>query len=201
MEDGPIGIFDSGVGGLTVLKEIMIAFPKEDIVYLGDTLNFPYGSKSKEEIIKYSINNVKFLLSKNVKLIVIACGTATSYALDELRKIFSVPIIGIIEPTVDYVEKLNLKQIGVIATVGTIKSNSWGRALISRIPNIEVINKACPMMATVAEEGKAKSEEGRKIIKEYMEVFKERKIKDIILRLYSLPNIWWDNKRRTSVMK
>ena len=189
MEDGPIGIFDSGVGGLTVLKEIMIAFPKEDIVYLGDTLNFPYGSKSKEEIIKYSINNVKFLLSKNVKLIVIACGTATSYALDELRKIFSVPIIGIIEPTVDYVEKLNLKQIGVIATVGTIKSNSWGRALIARIPNIEVINKACPMMATVAEEGKAKSEEGRKIIKEYMEVFKERKIKDIILRLYSLPNI------------
>ena len=111
MEDRSIGIFDSGVGGLTVLSEIKNALPNEDLIYLGDTLNFPYGSKRKEEIIKYSIENTKFLISKNVKMIIIACGTSTSYALEILQNKFDIPIIGIIEPTISYIEKLNLKQI------------------------------------------------------------------------------------------
>lgn len=111
MGSGPIGIFDSGVGGLTVLSEIKQKLPKEDIIYLGDTLNFPYGPKDKEEIIKYSINNVEFLISHNVKCIVIACGTATSQALEVLKQKYDIPIIGIIEPTVSYIKELNIKQV------------------------------------------------------------------------------------------
>ena len=181
MNNKAIGIFDSGVGGLTVLAEIRKNLPNENIVYLGDTKNFPYGNKSKEEIIEYSIQNVKALLQKDVKVIVIACGTATSQALKTLKEKFEIPIIGIIEPTVQYIKKQGYKEIGVIATEGTIRSEAWERKLKEEIPEIEVTNKACPMLATIAEEGKAQSEEGRKVIKEYMKPFKERHIDKIIL--------------------
>lgn len=177
----PIGIFDSGVGGLTVLAELRKNLPSEDYIYLGDTLNFPYGPKSKEEIIEYSIRNAEFLISKDVKLIIIACGTATSQALEVLQERFNVPIIGIIEPTIQYIKTLNLKEIGVIATEGTIRSRAWERAIKNEISEIDVINKACPMLATVAEKGKAGSLAGIKAIKEYMKPFKERKIANIIL--------------------
>lgn len=181
MIDGPIGIFDSGVGGLTVLQEIKKAMPKENIVYLGDTLNFPYGAKPKEEIIKYAIDNTKFLISKDVKVVVIACGTVTSQAIDVLMENFDIPIIGIIEPTVAYIENLNLKEVGVIATEGTIRSGAWEKKIKEKIPDIEVINKACPMLANIAEEGRATSKEGKDAIKEYMKLFKERRINNIIL--------------------
>ena len=111
MDNKPIGVFDSGVGGLTVLAEIKKALPYEDLIYLGDTLNFPYGSKKKEEIIKYAIDNVEFLISQNVKAIVIACGTATSQSLDVLKEKYDIPIIGIIEPTVSYIKSLNLSEV------------------------------------------------------------------------------------------
>lgn len=181
MNNRPIGIFDSGVGGLTVLNEIKNKFPNEDLIYLGDTLNFPYGPKPKEKIIKYSKSNVEFLIRQNVKAIIIACGTATSQALDVLKQEYDIPIIGIINPTVSYIKTLDLKQVGVIATEGTIKSGAWEKAIKKEMPYIEVINKACPMLAKVAEEGKAKSETGRKVIREYMEIFKEKKVQDIIL--------------------
>ena len=168
-------------GGLTVLKEIKKNLPNEDLIYLGDTLNFPYGSKNKEDIIKYAIDNTKFLISQNVKMIIIACGTATSYALNTLQNRFDIPIIGIIEPTVSHIKTLGLEQIGVIATEGTIKSKAWENAIKKEMPNIEVISKACPMLATIAEEGRARSEEGKKAIKEYMRIFKEKKINNIIL--------------------
>ena len=109
--EAPIGIFDSGVGGLTVLKEVRRAMPNESVIYLGDTLNFPYGPKSKEEIIEYSIENAEFLIEKGAKLIVVACGTATSQALDVLKERCDIPIIGIIEPTVAYIKTINPKQI------------------------------------------------------------------------------------------
>ena len=96
MDKRPIGIFDSGIGGLTVLKKLEEALPNEQFIYLGDTLNFPYGEKSKEEIINYSKTNIEYLLSQKVKMIIIACGTATSQALEEMRSIFDIPIIGII---------------------------------------------------------------------------------------------------------
>lgn len=181
MNNDAIGIFDSGVGGLTVFSEIRRKLPNENIIYLGDTKNFPYGNKSKEEIIKFSIENTKKLIEKGVKIIVIACGTATSQAIDVLQGMFDLPIVGIIEPTIEYVKQQNMKRVGVIATEGTIRSGAWETKLKEKIPDIEVINKACPMLATIAEEGRAKSEEGRKVIKEYMKPFKENKIDKIIL--------------------
>lgn len=111
MDNRPIGVFDSGVGGITVLAEIKKALPYEDLIYLGDTLNFPYGSKKKEEIIKYAIDNVEFLISQNAKMIVIACGTATSQALEVLKSKYKTPIIGIIEPTISYIKTLNLSEV------------------------------------------------------------------------------------------
>ena len=176
-----IGIFDSGVGGLTVLAEIRKNLPNENIIYLGDTKNFPYGSKSKEEIIEFAIQNVEILINKGVKVIVIACGTATSQAIEILKDKYDIPIIGIIEPTVEYVKNQNYNEIGVIATEGTIRSGAWESKLKEGNAQIKVINKACPMLATIAEEGKAQSEEGRKVIKEYMKPFKEKKIDKIIL--------------------
>ena len=181
MDNRAIGIFDSGVGGLTVLTEIRNKLPNENIIYIGDTKNFPYGNKSREEIIDFAIENTKKLMQMGIKIIVIACGTATSQAIDLLKEIFDIPIIGIIEPTVEYIKGQRIKEIGVIATEGTIKSGAWERNLKEKIPNIKVTNKACPMLATVAEEGRAQSEEGRKIIKEYMKPFKEKKINKIIL--------------------
>ena len=159
MDSRPIGVFDSGVGGITVLKEIRKELQNEDIIYLGDTENFPYGNKTKEEIIKFAEENVKKLLKYNVKIIVIACGTATSQAIEKLREEFSIPIIGIIEPTVNYIKQKKYKEIGVIATEGTIRSGAWERKLKEKMPEIIVINKACPMLATIAEEQKVQKEE------------------------------------------
>ena len=181
MNNKAIGVFDSGVGGLTVLAEIRKNLPNENIIYLGDTKNFPYGSRSKEEIIEFAIQNVETLIQKNVKIIVIACGTATSQALETLKQKFDIPIIGIIEPTVEYVKNQDYQEIGVIATEGTIRSGAWEQKLKEKMPEIKVINKACPMLATIAEEGKAQSQEGRQVIKEYMKPFKEKQINKIIL--------------------
>lgn len=181
MNNRAIGIFDSGVGGLTVLAEIRKNLPNENIIYLGDTKNFPYGNRSKEEIIEFAIQNVETLIKKQVKIIVIACGTATSQALDVVKDKFNIPIIGIIEPTVEYIENQEYQEVGVIATEGTIRSGAWEQKLKEKMPEIKVTNKACPMLATIAEEGKAQSAEGRKVIKEYMEPFKEKHIDKIIL--------------------
>lgn len=181
MDKRPIGIFDSGVGGLTVLAEIKKKLPNENLIYLGDTKNFPYGSKTKEEIIQFSIKNAQKLIELGAKIVVIACGTATSQAIEVLKERFNIPIIGIIEPTVEFIKSQNINRIGVIATEGTIRSGAWENCLKEKIESIEVINKACPMLATIAEEGRATSEEGRAVIKEYMEPFKKNKIDQIIL--------------------
>ena len=181
MKKDAIGIFDSGVGGLTVFTQIRREFPNENLIYLGDTKNFPYGSRSAEDIIEFSIQNVKDLIEKGAKIIVIACGTATSQAIDVLKQQFDIPIIGIIEPTVKYIKEQKIKRVGVIATKGTIRNGAWERKLKESIPGIEVINKACPMLAEIAEEGRAYSADGRKVVREYMEVFRNNKIDKIIL--------------------
>ena len=181
MNEKSIGIFDSGVGGLTILSQIRKMMPNENIIYLGDTKNFPYGHRKREEIVEFAIQNVKMLLQKDVKLIVVACGTATSQAIDILKEKFDIPIIGIIEPTVKYIKRQGYQKIGVIATEGTIRSGEWEKQLKEEIPDITVINKACPMLAEIAEKGKAQSEQGKTIIKEYMKPFKENHIDKIIL--------------------
>lgn len=181
MDSRPIGIFDSGVGGLTVYKELEKILPNENIIYLGDTKNFPYGNKTREEIIEVSVKNTEILIQRGAKIIIIACGTATSQALETLRDKFNIPIIGIIEPTVEYIKKQKIKEIGIIATEGTIRSGEWERKIKEKISDIKIQSKACPMLAVIAEEGRAKGEEGRKTIKEYMKQFKQNKIDKIIL--------------------
>ena len=138
MDKKSIGIFDSGVGGLTVLSEIKKKLPKENLIYLGDTKNFPYGSKTKEQIIEFAIHNVEKLIELGSKVIVIACGTATSQAIEVLQEKFEIPIIGIIEPTVKYVKNKNINKIGVIATEGTIRSGAWEQKLKEKMPEMKV---------------------------------------------------------------
>lgn len=181
MDNRPIGMFDSGVGGLTVYKEVKKKMPNEKIIYLGDTKNFPYGSKSKESIIELSKKCINYLITKNVKMIIIACGTATSQALEEIKKIYDIPIIGIIEPTVLYVKEKNLKNVGIIATRGTIKSKSWENQLKIIIPDINVYNQECPLLAPIAEEGWNNNEIARLVVKEYLKTFKNIKLDALIL--------------------
>lgn len=172
MDNRPIGMFDSGVGGLTVFKEIKNALPNEDIIYIGDTASFPYGSKSKETIIELTRKRIEELIERNVKLIVIACGTATSQALEEVRNLFDIPIIGIINPTVKYIKEKGFRNIGVIATTGTIRSKGWQKSLEKEIDNCMVKNKACPLLAPMAEEGWTENEIARLTIHEYLREMK-----------------------------
>ncbi|MCI8482587.1 MAG: glutamate racemase [Clostridia bacterium] len=184
MNERPIGIFDSGVGGMTVVAEIKKYLPYEDLIYLGDTKNFPYGDKSKETIIKLATKCAGFLISQDVKAIVIACGTATSQALDELKRIYRLPIEGIVNPTVQEIAKNAISKklkIGVIATEGTIKSNKWEKELKQTVKNVEIISKACPLLAPMAEQGWTNNNVAKEAIKEYMKPFINKKIDKIIL--------------------
>lgn len=183
MDNRPIGMFDSGVGGLTVYKEIKQTMPNEKIIYIGDTKRFPYGSKTKETIIDASKKCVDFLISQNVKQIIIACGTATSQALDTLQNIYNIPISGIIEPTVKYINEKKYKKVGVLATRGTIESKSWENHLKRIINDVVVINQACPLLAPMAEEGWTENEIAKLTIKEYLKNFvkSKEKIEALIL--------------------
>ncbi len=173
MDTRPIGLFDSGVGGLSVLKQLQELLPNEEFIYLGDTKNFPYGNKSKETIIELSKNNTNFLLSKKVKMVIVACGTATSQSIDILKKEYDIPIIGIIDPTISYLKdtyKPN-ETIGVIATTGTIKSGIWEKKIKEELKNVSVINEKAPLLAIMAEEGWTNNEVAEYTIKEYMKNF------------------------------
>lgn len=175
MNNNPIGVFDSGIGGLNVLKELRKELPNEKFIYLGDTKRFPYGQKSKETIIEIAKQNVEFLISKKVKMIIIACGTATSQAIDVLKKEYDIPIIGIIEPTVlnlsTRIDEMN-NTIGVIATKGTIRSRAWEKMIAEYIPNAEIISQPAPLLATMAEEGWTNNKVAEYTVKEYMKLFK-----------------------------
>ena len=184
MDTRPIGIFDSGVGGMTVLSKIKSHFPNEDLVYLGDTKNFPYGDKSKENIIKLATKCAGFLINQNVKIIIIACGTATSQAIEVLKSIYRVPVEGIISPSVQEIKKTvgsKKVRIGVIATEGTIRSNKWEEKLTKEIENVEVISKSCPLLAPMAEQGWTSNNVAKEAIKEYMKPFIYQKIDKLIL--------------------
>lgn len=172
MDNRPIGMFDSGVGGMTVFKELKEKLPNEDIIYIGDSASFPYGSKSKETIITLTKKRIEELIQKNVKLIVIACGTATSQALEEVKDLYTVPIIGIIKPTVEYLKEKTYQNIGVMATTGTIRSGGWKKQICKEIPNCHVQNKACPLLAPMAEEGWTDNEIARLTVHQYVKDFK-----------------------------
>ena len=173
MDNRPIGVFDSGVGGITVLKAMKEKLPGEKFIYLGDTKRFPYGSKSKQTIIELTKNGIEFLLTQNVKLVVIACGTATSQALEEVQNNYPIPIIGVIEPTVQYIQKEGKTKIGVIATVGTIRSKGWENAILKQIPKAQIQSVACPLLAPMVEEGWTDNKIAKLVVKEYLKNFQK----------------------------
>jgi len=152
-DTSPIGVFDSGIGGLTVLKEIRHLLPQESLIYLGDTARVPYGAKSKETIVRYSLNNTRLLLGLGVKMVVVACNTASAYALDELEKITDKPVIGVVEGGVVAAGRETKGKVGVIGTEATIRSGSYCNAIRNRFHGVEVISKPCPLFVSLVEEG------------------------------------------------
>ena len=182
-----IGVFDSGVGGLTVLKEIRKVLPNEKIYYLGDTARVPYGEKTKDLIIRYSKQIVEFLLEKKVSAIVVACNTATSLALDELNDTFKTPIIGVIDAGVKtalYTTKN--KKIGVIGTKATINSKKYEEEIKKKDNEIEVFSKACPLFVPAVEEGILEGKLMNQIVKTYLDEF-DGKIDSLILGCTHFP--------------
>lgn len=154
LHNSPIGVFDSGVGGLTVAREIMRQLPNERIVYFGDTARVPYGSKSKETVTKFSRQIVRFLQTQQVKAIVVACNTASACALDDLEKEVDIPIIGVLKPGAKAaIEATKNGKIGVVATEATINSGIYNRYIQENDPNAQVLGKACPLFVPLVEEG------------------------------------------------
>ena len=181
-KEKPIGVFDSGIGGLTVVKRIASILPEEDIVYFGDTARVPYGSKSNETVIEYSMQDANFLIKKNVKAIVVACNTASSVALDELRKNFPVPVIGMIEPGAEMAVKESRNgKIGVIGTRATIGNHAYSKQIKKLDEKIEVFERACPLFVPLAEEGWIDHRATKLIAEEYLNELRELNIDTLVL--------------------
>ncbi|NPA13186.1 MAG: glutamate racemase [Aquificae bacterium] len=175
-----VGIFDSGIGGLTVFKEIAREFPKADIYYLGDTARVPYGSKSKETIIRYSIEAANYLRGFSIDALIIACNTASSYALDILKEKMDIPVIGVVEPGVEMALKYTKNnKVGVIGTTATIRSNSYKRLLQEK--GIQVYQKPCPLFVPLVEEGITEGKIAEMIVKEYLDDLVKEGIDTLIL--------------------
>ena len=186
--NSPIGIFDSGLGGLTVFKEIRKILPDEDLIYFGDTARVPYGNKSKNTILMYSMEISKFLISKGVKIIIVACNTSSSLALEDLQKEEKIPIFGVIKPGAKRaVEVSSGGNIAVIGTSATIKSGVYSRVIYEEIKNLskfekdefknnfKVIEKPCPLLVPLVEEGFLNDEITKKVITYYLDsVTKEK---------------------------
>lgn len=178
----PIGVFDSGVGGLTVVKELIRQLPHEDIVYFGDTARVPYGIKSKETVIRFSIENILFLLKHDVKLICVACNTVSSFALPEIKNHFKVPIVGVISPGArEAVYASRNKRIGVIGTKGTIKSRAYEDEIKHLDPKVKVTAVACPLFVPFVEEGWVNGEVVLNVVKHYLLPLKEARVDTVIL--------------------
>ncbi len=178
----PIGIFDSGIGGLTVLKEICREVPGENVVYFGDTAHLPYGTKSKETITKFSIDNVNFLKSFGTKIVVVACNTASALSLDALKKEFLFPVIGVIEPGArQALAKTKNGRIGIIGTRSTIGSGSYEACLKKMDPSIKTYSEACPLFVPFVEEGWLEGEIVSKVAKMYLSHLKSFGIDTLIL--------------------
>ena len=178
----PIGVFDSGLGGLTVIRQLRRKLPHEDFVYLGDTARVPYGNKSPQTVIRFAREDARFLLSQRVKAIVVACNTASAWALPALERRFNVPIFGVILPGARAaIEKTRGKRIGVIATTATIRSRAYSNAILARDDSISVFARACPLLAPLVEEGWTDNRVARLALKEYLRPLLKRRIDTLVL--------------------
>ena len=180
--ESPIGVFDSGIGGLTVAHEVIRQLPHESLVYFGDTARVPYGPKSPETVRRYSREIAGFLRDQGVKGIVIACNTATAHALETLRSEMDMPVIGVVEPGARAaVAATREGHIGVIGTAGTIKSGAYERAIRALDPNVMVTPRACPLFVPMVEEGWIDHEATRLVAREYLEPMLEAEIDTLVL--------------------
>jgi len=178
----PIGVFDSGVGGLTVVKQLLKKFPRESIVYFGDTARIPYGTKSEEIVRRYALEDSMFLLDKNVKVVVVACNTASAIAVSMLKEILPVPVIGVIEPGAKAAIKYTKNQkIGVIGTAATIRSNSYTKEILALQPEAQIIPQACPLFVPLVEEGWIDEETTYLVAERYLQGLRLNKIDTLIL--------------------
>lgn len=182
MDARSVGVFDSGLGGLTAVKQIMSELPCENIVYFGDTGRVPYGTRSKETIIKYSKNDVNFLLKNDVKIIVIACGTVSSTALEVLKKEYDLPILGVVEATAEAaISATKNGKIGIIGTPGTIKSGAYEKYIKTKNSQLETFSTACPLFVPLVENGHFETEVAKLVVKEYLEEIKNSGVDTLIL--------------------
>jgi glutamate racemase len=178
----PIGVFDSGIGGLTVVREIMRQLPNESIIYFGDTARVPYGPKSPETVVRYSREITSFLRDQGVKAIVVACNTATAHALPTLRAEYDLPIIGVIEPGSRAAARATKSGVvGVIGTQGTINSRAYERAIAAERPDTRITARACPLFVPLVEEGWLNTEATTLIAQEYLRPFFEDQIDTLVL--------------------
>ena len=189
----PIGVFDSGIGGLTVLREIWNVLPGESTIYFGDNARAPYGNKSRSTVIRYSLQNMKFLESKDVKMIVIACNTASAYAYDTLKDRSGVPVVEVVTPGAEATVKATKNgKIGIIGTKATISTGVYKQAVEScalknGIKNIEIYQKTCPLFVPLAEEGWWDNDIARLTAKEYLTPLKEAGIDTLVMACTHYP--------------
>ena len=183
MQDQPIGIFDSGIGGLTVVKEVMDQLPQESIIYFGDTARVPYGNKSKQTVTKFSAQIIRFLLSKGVKSIIIACNTVSSNSIEDLRAMFpQIPIEGVVEPGVKMaLEKTQTGRIGIIGTEATIRSNKYPSLIKKANPEAQVFSQSCPLFVPLVEDNWGQHPVTRMIAQEYLTPLLNKGIDTLIL--------------------
>jgi glutamate racemase len=178
----PVGVFDSGVGGLTVVSQMQRILPREDIVYFGDTARVPYGTKSRETVTKFSVENIEFLMKHDVKLVVVACNTASSLSLDFLKRCFRVPVLGVIEPGAKgAVMVTRNNRIGVIGTSATISSGAYEKAVRRIDANVSVFSQSCPLFVPLVEEGWLDSDVTLKVAEAYLEPLRKKRIDTLIL--------------------
>lgn len=178
----PIGVFDSGIGGLTVVRALLEKLPNENIVYFGDTARVPYGSKSAQVVREYTLDDTEFLLTKDVKMIVVACNTVSAVALDVVQKKANLPVTGVIIPGAEKaVKKTVNRRIGVIGTIGTVNSNAYKNELKRLSPAVNVFSKACPLFVPLVEEGWLDLKATELIASEYLFPLTTEKIDTLIL--------------------
>ncbi len=181
-ESRPIGVFDSGIGGLTVVAEIARQLPKEEIVYFGDTARLPYGPKSTPTVTQFAIQDTEFLLRHDVKVVVVACNTASSVAVDELRSRYDIPIIGVIEPgALAAVSSTLIGKVGVIGTEGTITSHAYRERIRQLDSEIEIVEQSCPLFVPLAEEGWTDREITLVIAHEYLTPLRDAGVDVVVL--------------------
>ncbi len=179
--DRPIGVFDSGVGGLTVFREISRLLPHESLIYLGDSARVPYGTKSAETVIRYSREAAWHLLGEGIKMLVVACNTATAAALPTLREELPIPVVGVIDPGARAAAAVTRGRVGVIATEGTVRSGAYGKAIRGIQPEIQVFEAACPLFVSLAEEGWANTRVCREVAEVYLTPLLDEGIDTIVL--------------------